>query len=106
LWLVGGMGKEEMINNVDEYEHALKTLSTLIDEVEVYESAEFGGIGRGVDAVIKIMHKKNLRQKDLVDLFGSKGRVSEALNKKRPMSLKVMKKIKARFGISLDVLAG
>ncbi len=50
------------------------------------------------------MDQMGLRQIDLVPYFGSRGRVSEALNGKRPLSLRMIRGIYGEWGIPAEVL--
>ena len=46
----------------------------------------------------------NLKQKDIAPLFGGKTRVSEVLNKKRPLSMKMIVLLNRYLGIPLESL--
>ena len=50
------------------------------------------------------MEQANLKQKDLVPIFGSKGKVSEVLNGKRELSLTMVRKLFRELGIPAEVL--
>lgn len=52
------------------------------------------------DIVIELMQSHYLKQKDLIDIFGSKGIVSEVINKKRSISKSQAKALGARFKVS------
>ena len=47
-----------------------------------------------------LMEANNLRQKDLVPIFGSEGIVSEVLHKKRELNKTHIEKLSARFHVS------
>ena len=57
-----------------------------------------------IEAIKYKMEEQNLNQADLVKYFGTKSRVSEVLNKKKPLSLKMIKSLYQNFGISADTL--
>ena len=57
-----------------------------------------------IEAIRYRMDEQDLSQKDLVRYFGSKERVSEVLNKKRPLTLKMIKSLYHGLGISADSL--
>jgi HTH-type transcriptional regulator/antitoxin HigA len=50
------------------------------------------------------MEQLGYKQKDLENLIGYKGRVSEILNKKRKLTLEMIRKIHHALQISTDVL--
>ena len=50
------------------------------------------------------MEEDGLRKKDLVEYFGSASRVSEVLNRKRPLTLEMIRKIHRGMGISAETL--
>ncbi len=50
------------------------------------------------------MEQMNLKQADIAPLFGGKTRVSEVLNGKRPLTLKMITLLKRYLGIPLESL--
>ena len=50
------------------------------------------------------MQENALRNKDLVEIIGSKSKVSEVLNKKRRLTLEMIRKISKNLHISTDLL--
>jgi HTH-type transcriptional regulator/antitoxin HigA len=46
----------------------------------------------------------NLKQVDMVNIIGTKSRVSEVLNRKRKLTLEMVRNLKKHLGISSDVL--
>jgi HTH-type transcriptional regulator/antitoxin HigA len=50
------------------------------------------------------MDQEGLRQKDLEKFFPGKNRVSEILNRKRPLSLRMIRSLHAGLGIPAEVL--
>ncbi len=57
-----------------------------------------------IEAIRVEMEEKGLKQKDLIPYFGSKEMVSQILNRKRPLTLKIIKNLHQHFNISADVL--
>ncbi|MBF0409744.1 MAG: transcriptional regulator [Candidatus Riflebacteria bacterium] len=114
----------KLIQNENEYSEVLKKIETLWDKaipgtpdgeefellsliLENYEKRSFS-----VDAnydpidVIKFwMEQKNLTRKDLEPLVGHRGRVAEILNRKRPLSIEMIRKF-AKAGIPAQMLIG
>jgi len=84
-----------------EEEHLLDLLSTL---VEKYED-EYYPIGPAAPHEIlqHLMETRGLRQKDVVHLFGSSGRASEAINGLRPISKIQAKALAEFFHVSTDL---
>lgn len=59
-----------------------------------------------IEAIKYIMEEKGIKNKDVVKYFGSKSLVSEVLNKKRPLSLKMIKSLHINLGIPYEILMG
>jgi len=57
-----------------------------------------------IEAIKYKMQEEGLSQKDLSKYFGSKERVSEILNRKRPLTLKMIKNLYHNMGISAESL--
>jgi HTH-type transcriptional regulator/antitoxin HigA len=57
-----------------------------------------------IEAIRFRMEQMNLKQKDIAPLFGGKTRVSEVLNKKRPLSMKMIVLLNRYLGIPLESL--
>lgn len=57
-----------------------------------------------VDAIKFRMDQERLTRKDLIPYLGSQGKVSEVLNRKRPLSLTMIRKLHDGLGISAEVL--
>jgi HTH-type transcriptional regulator / antitoxin HigA len=57
-----------------------------------------------IEAIKYEMEEQGLKQKDLIPYFGSKEMVSQVLNKKRPLTLKIIKNLYQNFGISAESL--
>jgi HTH-type transcriptional regulator / antitoxin HigA len=59
-----------------------------------------------VEAIRFRMEQENLRPQDLVPMLGSRSRVSEVLNRRRPLTLTMIRRLHQRLGIPADVLLG
>ena len=57
-----------------------------------------------IDAIKFRMQQMNLRQTDIAPLFGGKTRVSEVVNGKRPLTLKMIVLLNRYLGIPLESL--
>ncbi|MHA4737130.1 helix-turn-helix domain-containing protein [Dyadobacter sp. MSC1_007] len=83
-------------------EELLELVSIL---VENYESRHYPIEAPDPLEAIKIrMEEQGLKRKDMVSYFGSASRVSEVLNRKRPLTLEMMRKIHIGLGISAETL--
>ena len=109
------------IKNEIDYRNALKRLDEIFNaEIGTSESDESDIIGLMIDEyekknypidspdpieAIKIrMEEMNLKQSDLVDVIGGKSRVSEVLNRKRKLTVEMIRKLTKRLNISSDIL--
>jgi len=57
-----------------------------------------------IEAIRFRMEQMNLRQADIAPLFGGKTRVSEVLNRRRPLTLKMITLLNRYLGIPLESL--
>jgi len=106
-----------------DYERALRRIETLMDAdpgsdegdelevlatlVDVYEEKHFPvGAADPVEAILFRMDQQGLERKDLEPFIGSRHRVSEVLNRKRGLSLDMIRRLHAGLGIPLQVLVG
>ena len=82
----------------------LELLITLLDS---YENRQYPIINPDpIDAIKFRMTEQGLKQKDLIDCFGSKSRVSEVLSRKRPLTVPMIRALTAKLKISVDILVG
>ena len=109
------------IKTETDYELALKRLEEIFDApVGTSESDEADILGLMVDEfekkhypieapdpieAIKIrMEEMQLKQVDLVDVIGGKSRVSEVLNRKRKLTIEMIRNLTKRLNLSPDLL--
>ncbi len=57
-----------------------------------------------IEAILHHIESQGLSRHDLEPYFGSCARVSEILNRKRPLSLRMIRKLQSELGISADIL--
>ena len=80
----------------------LEILSILIDN---YERENFPvEMPDPISAIKFRMEQLGLKQKDLIEIIGFKSRVSEIMNKKRKLTLDMIRKLSTRLKIPTDVL--
>lgn len=109
------------INNEGEYKAALARLDEIFtapvgtpesDETDVlttlvenYEAVHYPIDSPDPIAAIRIrMEEKGLRNADLEDAIGSKGRVSEILNKRRPLTVPMVHALSKLLNLSAETL--
>lgn len=110
-----------IIKTETEYEAALVRVAELMDAqpgsvdeqeldlfallVEHYEQAHFPiAPPDPVEAILFRMEQEGLTRKDLTAYIGSPSKVSEVLNRKRPLSLSMIRALHRGLGIPADVL--
>lgn len=115
------MIKLKVIKTKTEYEAALAHIEKLMDDatgpakveelelfavlVENYEQEHFPiGLPDPIEAIKFRMEQHGLEQKDLVRYIGSQSKVSEVLNRKRPLSVVMMRELHRGLGIPAEVL--
>lgn len=113
------------IRNRDDYNKAVALLTDLIeanpevgtpedtkirilaDLIEKFEDATLPDYEVDPVEAIKLrMDQLGLKDKDLVDYFGSRSRVSEILSGKRPLTVSMIKNIEEGLGIPASILVG
>lgn len=80
----------------------LEVLSILIDN---HENEHFPiGMPDPIEAIKFRMEQMGMKQKDLADIFGFNSRVSEILNKKRKLTLEMVRNLNTKLHIPTEVL--
>jgi HTH-type transcriptional regulator/antitoxin HigA len=80
----------------------LEVLTTL---VEVYEEQNYKiDAPDPIEAIKFRMEQEGLKQKDLVSIVGSKSRVSEILNKKRKLTIEMIRNLHKQLHIPIESL--
>ncbi len=112
------------IKNQEEYERRLTQIEALIDldpqpgsrdfevmsllglVISAYESSVFPPPAEidPVDSIEFVMDQQGLTRKDLEAYIGPAGRVSEVMNRKRPLSKEMIRKLHSGLGIPADIL--
>lgn len=81
----------------------LEILSSL---VETYERKNYPvDLPDPIEAIKIRMEDLGLDRKDLESVIGSKGRISEILNRKRPLTLRMVQRLSEKLGLPAEVLA-
>lgn len=80
-------------------------LEILITLVTAYEDEHYKiDAPDPVEAIKHIMEAKDMRSKDMIQFMGSSGKVSEVMNRKRGLSLSMIRKLTNGLHIPADVL--
>lgn len=104
-----------------DYEAVLEEIDTLLDAkpgspeedrlellsilVEAWEDEQYPiGPPDPIEAIKFMMEQKGLSRKDLEPYIGPRSRVSDVLNRKRPLSLNMIRKLSTELGIPADIL--
>jgi len=86
----------------DEEASMLELLAILIEDYET-KTTPMPNTASPHDVLDELVTAHQLRQKDLLDIFGSKGIASEVFNRKRSISKAQAKALGARFNLSPSV---
>ncbi|MFC2156520.1 transcriptional regulator [Acidobacteriota bacterium] len=102
---------KKALRRVDELMDALPNteegdeLELLVTLIEIYEKDQFPiDLPDPIEALKFRMEQLNLNQQALVPYIGSKSKVSEVLNGKRPLTLSMMRALHKGLGIPAEVL--
>ena len=115
------MMEPRVIKTEEGYDAALAHVETLMDAapgspeeaelevfavlIDVYEAAHHPiELPDPIEAIKFRMEQEGLLQKDLVPFMGSQSKVSEVLNRKRPLSLRMMRGLHEGLGLPAEVL--
>ena len=80
-------------------------LEVLVTLVEAYEDRHYNiPLPDPIEAINYYMESRGLKRRDLEPYIGTRARVSEVLNRKRPLTLNMIRKLHTGLGISGDVL--
>jgi HTH-type transcriptional regulator/antitoxin HigA len=80
----------------------VEVLATLI---EAYEATHYPiSAPDPIAAILFMMEQKGLSRRDLEPVIGGRGRISEILNRKRPLTLRMVRALSALLDIPTDVL--
>ena len=80
-------------------------LDVLVTLVQAYEARHFPmSAPDPVEAIKFRMEQSGLSVKDLEPIIGTRTRVAEVLNRKRGLSIDMIRRLHERLGISADVL--
>ena len=80
-------------------------LDVLVTLIEAYEAKRWPiDLPDPIDAIRLRMEQYHLRPKDLEQYLGSSGRVSEVLNRRRPLTLAMIRKLNQSLRIPARVL--
>ena len=78
-----------------------KLIELLIVLVKTYEDEHYTVPNVGpLDVIRHLMEAHGLRQKDLIDVFGTESIVSDVLNGKRELTKDHIKRLSAKFNVS------
>lgn len=109
------------VKTTADYEAALKEIERLFDAdpgtpqgdrlevlttlVEAYEDKHYAiPAPDPIEAIQYFMESRDLSRRDLEPYLGSRARVSEILNRKRPLSLEMIRELNKGLGIPAEVL--
>ena len=103
---------KKALSRLDEIFHSVKgtkendELEILVMLIEKYETETVGDFPDPdpIEAIKFKMEQMEMSQKDLADVIGLKSRASEILSRKRPMSIKIIRKISKALLIPADIL--
>jgi HTH-type transcriptional regulator/antitoxin HigA len=80
-------------------------LDVLVTLVEAYEERNWRvDPPDPIDAIKLRMEQRGLTRRDLEKILGTKSRVSEILNRKRPLTVEMMRRLHARLDIPAESL--
>lgn len=82
-----------------------EVLEILVTLVDAYEAKNHSiDAPDPVEAILFRMEQQGLTRHDLEPLIGGRARVSEILNRKRPLTLPMIRRLRSGLGLSADVL--
>ncbi|TWJ32505.1 helix-turn-helix domain-containing protein [Geobacter argillaceus] len=80
-------------------------LDVLVTLVEAYEDKHVSiPMPDPIEAILYHLESRGLSRRDLEPCIGSRARVSEVLNRKRPLTMEMVRKLHSILGIPPDIL--
>lgn len=80
-------------------------LDLLVTLIEAYEQKKFSlDLPDAIEAIVFEMERKNLEAIDLVPMIGHIDNVHEVLNRKRPLTLRMIRNLHKDLGIPAEIL--
>lgn len=115
--------KIKVLKTETDYENAMERIEAIFDAkpdtpkgdelelltllVEKYEEEHYPiELPHPIEAIKFRMDQMGLKQKDIVDCFGDKSKVSDVLNLKRKLNLSYIRNLHQKLHIPLDALVG
>ena len=109
------------IKTESDYEEALKEIERILDAapgtregdrldvlttlIEAYEEKHFHiPLPDPIEAILYYLESRGLTRRDLERYIGSRARVSEVLNRKRPLTMDMIRNLHKGLGIPAEVL--
>jgi len=84
-----------------------ETLEVIVTLVDAYEAQHHTiEAPDPIEAIRFRMEQEGLTRKDLEPFIGTRARVSEILGRRRPLTLRMIRRLRDGLGISADVLVG
>lgn len=80
----------------------LDVLTTLVDQYEAHHDPI--PFPDPIEAIVYHMESRGLSRQDLEPYIGSRARVAEILNRKRALSIEMIRRLRGGLGISADIL--
>lgn len=113
--------KPKLLKNTHEYEMALEYIESLMERSEsvdtneeielfttlitMYEDEHYPvDLPDPIDTILFAMDQQGLKRKDLIPIIGSQSKVSEVLNRKRPLSLSMIRNLHKVLHIPAEIL--
>ncbi len=80
-------------------------LEVLVTLIEAFEEKHYTiPLPDPVEAILYYVESRGLSRRDLEQFIGGRARVSEILNRKRPLTIGMIRKLHAGLGIPAEVL--
>ncbi|MCU0340554.1 MAG: transcriptional regulator [Spirosomaceae bacterium] len=111
----------KILKNEEDYRNALRRIDEIFDAapntsegeeaellvllVKDYENKNHPVLPLDpIEAIKLTLEEKGLKAKDLVGIIGSKGYVSQVLNRKKPLTAEMMRVLHRQLNIPADIL--
>jgi HTH-type transcriptional regulator/antitoxin HigA len=99
------LARADRLMDAEEGTPEADELDVLVTLIEAYEDEHYPmGPPDPIDAIKFRMEQQGLSRKDLEPLIGSRTRVAEVLNRKRNLSIAMIRRLHAELGIPAEVL--
>lgn len=95
---------DALLSSSSHDEDKIDVLTTLVHAYEQQHHRPQIGRSEPIDIILFVMEQRDLTRADLQPMIGERGRISDVLTRKRPLTITMIRRLSAGLGIPADLL--